>query len=452
MINIELSWCAILWFLSQTTDPAATFHRWREISFSPLDRATVIAVPLDPEIHAHTTPTWSDIRIFDQQGNSIPFLLRQRRRFHIRTERVFYPIHEYRARPLEPDGLEIEFHLPDDLSDPSGLRVLTSLKNFEITAQGWQWDDAQQTWLPVSEPTLLFDYSRYFDARHVEIPFSHITSHRLKLVIQQSAHPEVNQHVRVLARKAAEDSEVAVETTWTLHPIRIDGLQIYRDEPQQQVAEEVIDIQRFSPRIDLSPPRSNITILEFPWNQIPLVGLRLQLKQPQSYRRQISVQGRTATSDQWHTVAARTVTNLRLSPHQRWGDDVVSFLETRYAIGRVVIENGDSAPLSIEALEGLCLVYDLLGFVQPNQQLRLYYDDPDALPPQFDTAPIDAFLSLNAEPKQASLLEVHTQLPRRPWMSRSWLKDPGLWSVLIILAAVGVGLSIHRAAQRLPLS
>ena len=81
----------------------AVFQFSREIKTPALAQEELVAVVLDSDVFASTQDQLADVRLWDAEGKSIPFLLRKVQTTRPRSMRSVWPARQLTARPLD-DG------------------------------------------------------------------------------------------------------------------------------------------------------------------------------------------------------------------------------------------------------------------------------------------------------------------------------------------------------------
>ena len=226
-------WAAagLLWFLILTSasfaaEPAFQFTRPIEIPL--LEQEELFSVKLDSQIYDATQTGQEDLRLVDDAGQLVPFLVRRMKTTRTQTVRQTWTGKILSARPLEDGGLEITLTLDRDDPAPNGLKLITPLDNFEkrirveTSADGRQWDEVAHS--------LIFDYSRYVDVRQDSISFPKTGRRRVRIVIDNVTAKEQSELLE-LTRRLEGAKEISREERVTIQqrPFRVDRIEFWHD-------------------------------------------------------------------------------------------------------------------------------------------------------------------------------------------------------------------------------
>lgn len=144
----------------------------------------LLAVVLDRDVYAATRDNHADMRIHDDQGTEVPYLLEQAS--HRQTERVreACPSEVIALRDVEGKTLEIIIKLKDKASSAGGLTVITPLTNYEHRLRAFGSRDGHD-WSMLVSDGLIFDYTRYMDVRNGDVSLPANEFRQFKLEIEQ---------------------------------------------------------------------------------------------------------------------------------------------------------------------------------------------------------------------------------------------------------------------------
>src|SRR5262249_35162927 len=138
------------------------FQLSKEVKTPALNQEDLVAITLDSEMFAVTQERLADVRLLDGEGKPVPYLLRKVQTTRARAVRTTWPARQLSAQPLPDGGLEIIVQLEEKNPRPTGVSLISPLRNFEQRVQVDVPGEGQK-WEPVVEEALIFDYSRYMD-------------------------------------------------------------------------------------------------------------------------------------------------------------------------------------------------------------------------------------------------------------------------------------------------
>jgi hypothetical protein len=171
---------------------------------------TLVAVPLDADVHAAAALDYGDLRILDATGVEVPHMLRDVTRSDRRPVRRTTRATRPEAKPLADNGLEIFVVLGpgQERIVPEGFTILTPLHDFEHrVAVSWSADG--RAWTPLVTEALMYDFARFIDVRDVTIPLPPVPAHgpggRYRIVISDVTQ-EQESRLAELTRSASTAS------------------------------------------------------------------------------------------------------------------------------------------------------------------------------------------------------------------------------------------------------
>ena len=139
---------------------------------------------LDRDVYAATRADYADLRIHDDGGAEVPYLLEQASQRQTERVREHCPSEVVSLRDVNGEYLEIVVKLSDKAPSTGGLTVVTPLTNYEhrLKVFGLRGD---HDWTPLVSDGLIFDYSRYMDVRNGDVNLPANEFRRFKLEIEQ---------------------------------------------------------------------------------------------------------------------------------------------------------------------------------------------------------------------------------------------------------------------------
>ncbi len=420
----------------------------RDIRTGELQREELVAVVLDPHIYAHTRRRLADLRLLDAGGRETPFLLEPMTTTRPQTVRTTWTVRPESLQPLDDDGLEIELTLDPRDPQPSGLTVITPLRNFEQRLRVFGSADGE-AWELLAPDALIFDYSRFMDIRRCEVRLPESEHRRFRIVID-AVTVEQESELLELTRRLREGEEVEREerVTRERRPFRIDRIEFWRETDEERVKGPATkDYPVAGLRTEHDPERKR-TIVMVETQREPLTALELETP-ARNFTRRVGVERpeRRGVRTQWRRIGEATLSRFAFRDLQRERLEV-GFPETRSEQYRLVIDDRDAPPLEVTGIRATGKVYRLVYFADPAGEYRLGYGDPELAAPQYDTAALTAALGKGYEPVAGELGEVVERPVRRPLDLLALLNNP---AVLFPGVAVLVGLlawGLYAAARR----
>lgn len=451
---MRVAWSGIVCLVTATatfaTEPSLRFQK--EISSSRKPDESLVAVVLDAEVYAATQVGLADLRVQNTEGGSLPFFLRKSQDFVSKSvRRKTWTATNPALKPLDDGGLEITLELGEGDTQPNGLSVITPLRNFEQRVRVFTSVNGND-WEPSGAETVIFDYSRYMDVRSDSVPFVASPRRHVRIVIDDVTSEQESELLEMTRRlRGTEDSERTERVTIDRRPFRIDRIEFYEETSQQSVKGDrklTYPIADFQVTED---SKTNQTIVTIDTRREPLTSFRLDSPSKNFSRScAIEVQGQQGTHGSWQQIGEATLSRIDFKTLKR-EQLTVSFPETRQAQYRLVIDNRDSPPLTINGIIAEGNVYEVVYFATTSKSYRLAYGDSEAKAPDYDTAAIQSLLTERFSPEVVTLGNEEKSLGAKPvgWKLSHLLNDPRILTIVIGLLVLGLGWGLYGAVKRL---
>jgi hypothetical protein len=122
-------------------------------------------------LYRNTLDGFADMRIFDESGKEISFVVRTVTAND--TDTVRYPIHLEREgfQRVNDEGASVVFSRNEDDSIPTRLTIESTTRNFEktITVLG---SNDHKSWKVLAENQPIFDYTQFIEIRNTTVKFA----------------------------------------------------------------------------------------------------------------------------------------------------------------------------------------------------------------------------------------------------------------------------------------
>ena len=370
-------------------------YRWqRDVELPEIADTTIVGIPLDSHFFMETRDGWPDVRLKNNSDQSVAFLIQTAYDLKSRTVRQTWPAQNLAAKVDATTGLHVELALRENDPLPTGIRIITPLRDFEHQVRVEASADVN-SWTSAGPPTLIFDYSRYVDARNDFVPIKSGTHRRFRLTIENvTAEQEsllLDLHRRL---RGANEIDRTENTTIVRRPFRIDRVEFYRDDETAVSSHQ--QRAKYSTLNFVVAPREkdHQTLLTFETRREPITEIKV-VTESENFSRSATVE--TEVEDingklVWQSISKGTLTRFSVGSiqSQELGLSIPESHSSRY---RVLIENRDSPPLSISGVELSGPRYELMFLASPAQKFTLHYGSPDAKAGHYDTAALQASLS-----------------------------------------------------------
>ncbi|MDX9866656.1 MAG: hypothetical protein RBT78_01905 [Kiritimatiellia bacterium] len=372
--------CACGWWGAAALSLAGSGARVTRAIQGEAMSTTVVAVPLDDHVFAHTQPQWADLRVTDTVGREVPRAVEPERAYRFEERHVERPALLQSAEPLPDGGLAVVCELEGtNALTLTRLTVRTPLRDYEqsvtVTVQG-----ADGAWVPLRAAEPLFDYSRYADVKKESVTLPNLTNRLFKLVIARADDTVFSAYASMIEERDAAETRQRSFKRYDVEqrPFRIDAV-LFRDTRRVAVADTLRTERLAVPAFTVEEQRERKrTVLTLEAAQWPVTGLALQPDQ-QNFDRRVTVACEVPGG--WRELAAARLTRVRLPDTAPVERCKIALPETRAARLRVVVENHDNPPLTFApgSVSAQRQAYRALFIAEPGARYALVYGAPEAV-------------------------------------------------------------------------
>ena len=373
---------------------------WKDVDRAPGKDEEILSFSLDSDLYAATRDGMPDLRIFDNDGTAVPYLIEtqlQDREEKVRQEFSTEIVH------LRPDGNALEIHLRLTEKSPAadGLIVSTPLRNYERKVRVAGSQDGTN-WTPVNAEGLIFDYSQHMDISSRNIALPKNSFRQFKVTISDITD-ELESPFKSLSktfREAKEEKRVEL-TTIERRPFRIDQIKIWHESPVQEAKTVSRSLSRFEAVEDAIKKTTVITV----WTgREPINRLNLETAN-RNFSRQVTIEvpsskapagaagkksrseGGAEETSTWHAIGSGTIENINFRDQVRKSEGI-SFPERREESFRIIIQNEDNPPLTISGVKAQGNLQRAVFLAQPGKTYRVFYGSGTLEQPHYEAAKV----------------------------------------------------------------
>lgn len=370
------------------------YHWQCDVDLPEMTATTPVGIPLDSHFFHATRDGWPDVRVRDDHNDSVAFLIRTARDFKTTTTRQTWAAEQNAAKVDAAIGLQVDLTLRDKDSLPQGIRIITPLRDFEHQVRVEVSSDGQ-SWTSAGPATLIFDYSRFVDARNDLVPLPSGDHRHFRLTVEDVTAEQESQLLELHRQlSGSKETSRTESTTVNRRPFRIDRIEFYRDN-SKAVSDRTQTTDYPSTHSGVTErEKQQQTVLTFDTQREPITQITINTS-AENFSRAATIEvesedlnGKTS----WRHLAKGTLTRFSVGTIQR-DERTLSIPESRAIHYRVLIENRDSPPLSISGVELRGPLYELTFLASPHQKLTVEYGSPDAKAGRYDVAALQASLS-----------------------------------------------------------
>jgi hypothetical protein len=439
--------------LSFTASAADAPPRWR--FHKALDRGTataeeILAVRLDSDIYAATRDGIPDLRIVDDKGAQVPYLVEasaQRRSIQVRNPCASKVVS---LRVDEGKGLEIVVALDEKAPSATGATIRTPLADYEHRVRVYG-SRTGGDWTLLASDGLIFDYSRFMDIRNRDVVIPTNVYRQLKLIVEQELDDRESPLRELIRGQVGGKKDQSVEITQSLRrPFRIDGIDLWRTVETEGVSKvETVPYPTAGFRVEVDA-KEKVSRVEIQSRREPLTRLSLSTASRNFSRpARVLIPVQRGVKTDWVEVGRGTLSLIQFRAFRR-AELKVDFPEQRQERYQLVIENADNPPLEITGVQAEGTGYRLVFIAPEGRTYQVEYGSDAAASPQYDTAAVLASLQQGFQPAN---MKLGPQIANPAYKSERRLWNIVNSAVFLTLAIVVMVLvltwALFRAGQRI---
>ncbi len=438
--------------------------RWlRPVQLPELKAAAPIGIPLDEQVHAETRNTWPDLRVRDAKGGNVGFVIEKLKDFEPHPVTKQWAVASQSVKISPEFGMRVQIALDKDDPLPDALVIQTRMRDFELQVQVESTANGKD-WTPAGAPVLIFDYSRFIEARNLVLPVSAGDHRTFRLTIGDITAEQENQLLE-LTRRLSDGREVerTERTSIQRRPFHLDKIVFQRTVQERRPLAYRRQLYR-QPTFQIEQaPEKKQTIATIETKGQPVDALRV-LTDAQNFSRRYEYAAEVDDGlgrPTWEVIERGALARIAVGTIQR--EQLVVEGDPLSAAGipkpqlrrptklRLTIENGDSPPLAITAIDALGPIYELRCLAGPGETLQLEYGSDDAKAGNVDVAALQEALKSGVEVIAATLGEPQKNSAASASTGTAWTpwNDTRVVLGVIVLLTVLLGAGLYQASQRM---
>lgn len=373
--------------VSGSTD-IAHFLLMKELKAPEAGKRKIASLALDEEILAATDDTYSNVRIFDERGVEIPFLVRCKRETKPIVSEHSIPMKTIAFEPLSDNRIEIVLEKEEKKADrlPSLIVFSTRYKNYEKQVTVYAGHN-RASWEPVAENSPIFDYSKYIDVRNNRVEIKPGPYPYYKIEISNISESEQSPLTKIVRETRGGDVFREVEkTSFKKEDFRIEEIQFFERKQSIARTDEVTRLYSVTNVMVVNNPKKQETIVTFDTFRTPVRSLTILTKAP-NFSRSLRVEG-SNDSKEWHAVTSGTISRISAGEFKQERTAITFGRPSRYKRYRMIIMNFDSPPLDVSGVEAKGETHEALFFCDQSRKYRILYGAEEANSPSYDIAAV----------------------------------------------------------------
>ena len=424
----------------------------RAVEAPALEGEQIVGLRLDSDVYTAAADTLADLRLVAGAGREVPYALEKVTEFSTRTVRAPVGVTLQSLKETGSNALEVVWAPDRPAGQPPpavrGFTVETPLRDFErrLAVYGLEGD----TWRELASDALLYDYTRYMDVRRVEVELPDNRATRFRLAIEEITDTAQSPFTAITRRTGPGGEPGGQRESFTLErrPFRIDRIRAWQLREEEVVERDVVTDYGPMPFEVEERPEMKRTIVTVATRREPLTEIRVETSS-RNFSRLASLEAARVDGvrTEWRLVANATLSAIAFGSF-REEHLAFNFPPQRHARYRVVIRNGDNAPVAVTGVRGRGLTQRLVFLYDGKEPLRLVYGAPETAQPEYDTASVLAAIRKGVRIVEARLGPPAAVSARRGLSWKRLLNSPVFFGAAVVAAVLALGAMLYSAVKR----
>lgn len=358
-------------------------------SLAPMDEPShrIGAFRLDEEIFVATDRKCSNMRVFDDNGVEIQFLVRplMRSRTVVRENEVRVTATDFKLLPENRFSLVVSRRDERSVLPVSVLVLSSALRNFEKTVTVSSSSDGAE-WRTLVENTPIYDYSKYLDLRNDRARFAPDTNRFYRIEVSNITEEEQSPLVQIARESRDGKLYKRIErTSLNRRDFRIERVKaLHEREVKYDIGRKLRDyaVDDMSARDD---EKQKTTVITFRTGNTPLREIHISIDDSH-FSRSLSLEGNPhpRRNSTWEYVADATISRVPIGSAPIERPFVVLERPCRYVRYRATIRNLDSPPLSVSGVTLKGEVHEAVFLTEPERAFTVMYGARKGRVPRYD--------------------------------------------------------------------
>lgn len=429
-----------------------TQYRYTRTIDGSFEQQELIAVTFDERLWTIIGTEDVNIRIANQEGQSVPHMIRKAGTRETRTIRHRRGSRIETLSDRDDNQLELRIVLGKDEQGANEVYFDTPLKDFEKTVTVWGVKENDDETLLV-EKARIFDYSRFADVRNTSIILPEdSTQYRVFRVLIEDGVDENALPLRWETRRYEGDEETQLEEHRRIltRPFRMNAVRMYERETEDTGSTPRIAAQAFSTMTLHRQRDPAATMVEVEHTGAPLTSIVMACADANFSRKAIvEIPVRRDGREAWRQITSGQVSRISFRDFQH-ESLTLRFPETRSQRYRLTLLDYDNPPLQDVHIKGKGPVLQAVFLAEPGLNYTLYYGaDRTTRPPRYELAPLERLLRQDHEPIVLSLqMEVDNPLFRKAGFVGGEAAMRMLFALAIIVMLAALATGLYRASRQ----
>lgn len=343
---------------------------------------------LDNDIYRHTHNDFSDLRLFNEQGQEVAFHVRYKSENDTTTTSEIVPMKLLSFSRSGTTGAKILFSRNKDTSSPDELFIKTPLHNFEKKVSVLGSND-RKNWVKLTECQPIFDYTQFIDMRSTWITFDNKMFTYYNVVIDTIADLKQSGFSRVLHQSSPDVQTRYTEFLQYQEPFRLDEITFHTLKKHLEYGALDVDQSEFVIDSTTTDTLNHSTVVYLSSNREPVN--KMDITTPATnFSRQVTLFGTDDTSRNapWKQLANGEITNILFDNFKKEHTEILLYSTCRFLSYKLVIQNKDNQPITITSVKGSGPRHEIVFFHNGITSLNVCYNADSCSVPKYDIGEI----------------------------------------------------------------
>jgi len=399
------------------------------------------AFALDADLFDATRTDYANMRIVDDAGTEIPFLVRTRTEAVTTTRDKVIPTRVDSLHELPGNRVEIELSLTLTPDVSQALVLSTGVRDFEklVTVHG---SVDGQTWEAIATAVPIVDYSRFIDFRSTRIPFQPARYQRLRLSVSDvTLDRELPLKQTVREALHGETQREFVETSFRREDFRINAITLLGPQTRE-TGQHAVTTERAATDLTVRQDGAQ-TVIEFRARREPVSGIRI-MTSSENFSRPVRVEGKAGVGEEdFEELFRGSCRYIAVGDVQQDSRTLNLARPARCSEWRVTIDNKDNPALELTGVVLEEPLHEALFLNTPPCSFRVYYGGKDDQKPHYDLATIVSTVGRTSVTEyRAGEAQENPAFRRTRWRLRVGGKAVLSIAILLMVLALGWGVAV----------
>ncbi|MFC1850198.1 hypothetical protein ACFL27_08410 [candidate division CSSED10-310 bacterium] len=406
-----------------------------------------VRLALGPELISKTAPVFSDLRLFDDHGQEIPFVIYEQRRQRSHGGSFTWKIFDYHVAHgiqtiyLKRPDRDKNYHTQQGDTGFNNIEIITTARDFNKKLQLFESAD-RRSWKPLVSGSI-YDFTSEIDLRKTTIGFTETKSPYLKLIMSDDFTPvDMEQKWKFHYQ----------ELTFSFRSLKKGEIKIIRfsSELSRERGASIIMDHLTLPNPELILDREKNTVIELGYLNLPLEQITLQVRNKFFYRQVELWISQSGKQQEYARTAAQLIYRI---PGIKESKNTLLFDQPRRKFVILKVINHDNPPLQVSEVK-IEWPRRHLYFIPESERLyTLYLGGTDVEAPTYELQKLIPYnhTTLSKYPQWTSgLIKKNDQYaPRAAESVRTRFEKYTLITLILILVS-GLGFWMYHLMQKIP--